>query len=242
MNISGLFTDVSKQAKANAPEILAALGITGVVATSYLTAKAAVEVSRDEDADPHASNKEKIKRYWKIYIPPAISGLVTISCIVGSTQASGRRTAAAITAFSVTEKAFAEYKEKVVEQVGKNSEQKIRDKIVQEKINEKPPSQEVIFAGTGHVLCCEMFTRRYFRSDAETLRRAQNEVNQRIHSDLYVMLSEFYDLIGLPHTSQSDFVGWEQKEMELQISAVMSEGAQPEPCLGFEYSYIKPLN
>lgn len=239
MNISGFITDLGKQVKANSPELLAALGITGVVTTSYLTAKAAVKVATDEDADPHASTKEKIKKYWKVYVPAGISGVLTAGAIVGSTQASGRRTAAAITAFSVTERAFAEYKEKVVEQIGKNQEQKVRDKIVQERIKELPASNQVVFAGTGHVLCCEMFTERYFRSDAETLKKVENAINARIESDMYVMLSEFYDLLGLPHTSQSDYVGWEGKPMELRISAVLAENK--EPCLGFDYSYIVPL-
>lgn len=239
MNISHIVTELGKQAKSNAPEILAALGVTGVIATSYFTAKAAVQVATDEDADPHATTKEKIKKYWKLYIPAGISGTLTIGSIVGSSQASGRRTAAAVTAFTVTEKAFSDYREKVVEQIGKNQEQKVRDKIVQEKIDQKPASNQVIFAGTGHVLCCEMFTERYFRSDSETLKKAENAINARIESDIYVMLSEFYDLIGLPHTSQSDYVGWQEKPMELRISAVLADGK--EPCLGFDYSYITPL-
>lgn len=239
MNISSVITDLSKQAKANAPEILSALGLTGVLTTSYLTAKAAIKMTQDEDADPHATTKERIKKYWRLYVPAGVSGALTMGCIVGSSQASGRRTAAAITAFSVTEKAFSDYKEKVVEQIGKNQEQKVRDKIVQERVEKSPASGQVIFAGSGHVLCCEMFTERYFRSDSETLKKAENTINARIGDDMYVMLSEFYDLIGLPHTSQSDYVGWKDRPMELRISAVLAENK--EPCLGFDYSYVVPL-
>jgi Family of unknown function (DUF6353) len=241
MNFSGLITNLAKATKSNAPEILAAVGITGVFTTSYLAAKAAVTVAQDEDADPWASNKEKIKKYWKLYIPAGLSGALTISAIVGSNQASGRRTAAAVTAFTVTEKAFSEYKERVIEQVGKNTEHTIREKIAQDQLAEKPASTQVIFAGKGHVLCCERYTQRYFRSDMETLKRAQNEINERVGHDLYVMLSEFYDLIGLEHTSVSDFIGWAEKEMELEFYPLLSEGPDSEPCLAFDYSYAKPL-
>lgn len=241
MNISGIVTNLAKATKSNAPEILAALGITGVITTSYLTAKAAVQVAQDEDADPHASNKEKIKRYWKLYVPAGISGALTVGAILGSNQASGRRTAAAVTAFTVTEKAFSEYKEKVIEQVGKNTEHKIREKVIQDRIDAKPVSGQVIFAGKGQVLCCEMYTHRYFRSDMETLKKAQNEINERVFTDLYVMMSEFYDLIGLEHTTQSDFVGWEEKPLELIFYPVLSEGPDSEPCIGFDYNYAKPL-
>lgn len=242
MSISNILTNVAKQAKVHSPEILTALGVTGVFTTSYFTAKATAQVARDEDADPWASNREKFKKYWKLYIPAAVSGVFTTGCIIGASQASGRRTAAAVTAFTVTEKAFSEYKEKVVEQIGINKEQKIKDEIVQDAVKANPPSTQVIFAGSGHVLCCELFTKRYFRSDMETLKKAQNEVNEKIYSDLYVMMSEFYDLIGLPHTSHSDYVGWDsQKPMELLFSAVLSDGPDPEPCMGFDYNYTKPL-
>jgi hypothetical protein len=240
MNISSLFNDTIKQAKIHSPEILSALGVSGLVATSYLTAKAATQVARDEDADPWASNKEKIKRYWKIYIPPAISGVITTACIIGSSQASGRRTAAAVTAFSVTEKAFSEYKEKVVEQVGKNKEQKIRDEIAEANVKKHMPSKEIVIAGTGHVLCCELLTKRYFRSDMEALRKAQNDINARIVNDVYVALDEFYDILGLSYTSASGKLGWNSdKLMELEFSTIMSEGG--EPCIAFDYNYIKPL-
>ncbi len=242
MNVSGVINNLAKATKSNAPEILAAVGITGVFTTSYLAAKAAVQVAKDEDADSHASTKEKIKKYWKLYIPAGLSGALTVGAIVGSNQASGRRTAAAVTAFTVTEKAFSEYKEKVVEQVGKNAEHTIREKITQENIDKNPPSAQVIFAGKGHVLCCEAYTKRYFRSDMETLKKAQNEINERVHNDLYVMLSEFYDQIGLEHTSASDFLGWKEKEMELRFFPVLSEGPDSEPCLGFDYSYVMPLS
>lgn len=242
MNVSSFFADLAKQAKTHSPEILTAFGVTGVVTTSYLTAKAATKVAQDEDADPWASNKDKIKKYWKVYIPAGVSGVVTVACIISGSQASGRRTAAAVTAFSVTERAFTEYKEKVVEQIGKGPEQKVRDQIVQEKVSANPPGQ-VIMMGSGHVLCCELYTGRYFRSDMETLKRAQNEVNSIASKDVYATLSDFYDLLGLPHTSHSDYTGWDtERGMELVISAVMTETSTPEPCMGFDYNYIKPLN
>lgn len=243
MSASSFFRDVGKQVKANSPELLTAIGVTGVFTTSYLAAKATFTVAQDEDADPNASNTDKIKRYWRLYIPAGLSGLVTVGSIVGASHASGRRTAAAVTAFSVTERAFTEYKEKIVDQIGTNQEQKARDEIVQAQVLANPPSRQIIFSGSGHVLCCEMYTNRYFRSDMETLKKAQNEINERTYSDMYVMLSEFYDLIGLPHTSHSDYVGWDaDRELALEFSAVMSEGASPEPCMGFYYNYVKPLN
>jgi hypothetical protein len=90
------------------------------------------------------------------------------------------------------------------------------------------------------VLCCELYTRRYFKSDMEALRKAQNDINSKIIHELYVTLDELYNLLGLTSTSVSGNLGWDSDKMlELQFSTVLTENG--EPCLAFEYNYLKPL-
>lgn len=258
MSLSDIFTSVAKTFKSNAPEILTAVGVTGVVTTSYLTAKAAVKAAKllDQEmanvvngaqlrpplwtVDKKERVKHDVKVTWKCYIPPVVSGAVTIACIIGSQKSSSRRTAVAVTAYSLTEKAFSEYREKVVEQLGDTKEQKIRDEIAQEHVTNNPP-RDIIIVGEGNVLCREEHTGRYFRSDIETLRRAENDVNSMALNGLSkVSLDDLYDLIGLPHTSKSDLEGWDfEKNMHLQFSTTLTPNG--EPCLVFEYNYVKPL-
>lgn len=240
MQLPIFVSNTMKVVKSNTPEILTALGISGVITTSYLASKAGYDMARDEDADPHASLKEKVQRHWKLYIPTAISGSFTIGCIIGASKSTGKRTAAAVAAYSVTERAFSEYKEKVVEQIGAEKEQKLRDALAEKKIEERPVSKEVIVVGTGHVLCCELYTRRYFYSDMESLRKAQNDINALIINTSYVTLNEFYDLIDLNYTSESGHMGWDSDRMvELEFTSVLADNN--EPCLAFNYNYIKPI-
>lgn len=249
MTMPPFITNIGKLLKSNSPEIFTALGVTGVVTTAYLAARASFKArdiieANESETGVNTNRKEQIsertKLVWKLYIPAASSGMVTVGCIIGASKANGRRTAAAVTAYSLGERAFSEYREKVAEQIGKGREQKIRDDIVQDHISKRPPSREVVVIGSGHVLCCELTTMRYFRSDMETLRKAQNDINAKIVRELYVTLNEFYDIFGLAHTSNSDIFGWNSdKLLELQFSTVLSEGG--EPCLAFEYNYLKPL-
>lgn len=244
MQITHIFRNVVKTLKSNSPEILTALGVSGVVTTSYLVGKASFKASKlidlDEDGKSTVGIKEATKLVWKLYIPAGITGLMTAGCIISASKANGARTTAAVTAYSISERAFSEYKEKVVEQIGKGKEQKIRDEIAQDRVTKNKPPKEVIVIGGGHVLCCELFTHRYFRSDMETLKRTQNDINARIINEFYVTLEEFYDLIGLPYTSNSGHLGWNSdKLMELEFSTVMSEDG--EPCLAFDYNYTKPI-
>jgi Family of unknown function (DUF6353) len=249
MAISDVISNVVKTLKANSPEILTALGVGGVMSTSYLTAKASfkscreideMEANEGEAPEPKEKLKERFLLTWKNYIPPVLSGAATIVCIIGSNKASGHKTAAAVTAYSLTERAFSEYREKVVEELGHRKEEKIRDTIAQEKV-EKIPSREVMITTvSGHVLCCELYTGRYLRSDMESLRKAQNDLNAILISQIYASLDEFYDLVGLPYTSNSCMLGWDSdKFMELEFSTVV--GQSGEPCLAFQYNYVKPI-
>jgi hypothetical protein len=241
MDIATLITNGAKLMKKHAPEIMTAIAASGVI-TAYFSSTASVKASKVlEDMSPDMPASHKIKKTWKLYIPAGVSGAVTIGCIIGASKANSRRTAAAVTAYSITEKAFSEYKEKVVEELGKNKEQKLRDEIVENAVKNNPKTQEVIVLGRGNVLCCELYTGRYFRSDMETLRKCENIINQKINNELYVTLDEFYNLLSLTYTSHSNEVGWtSDKLLELQFTSVIAEDG--EPCLAFEYNYVKPIH
>src|SRR5580765_5183693 len=243
-------TTALKLLKSNSPEILTALGVAGVVTTSDLSGKAsykAAKMIREQERtenpikDPKERLKKRTKLVWKLYIPTAVSGGTTIVCIIWASKASNHRTAAAVSAYAVTQQAFSEYREKVIEQLNENKERKIRDERAQDIVSNNPSgSREVIITGKGQNLCCELLTRRYFRSDMETLRKAQNDTNAMIVNNYYVTLSEFYDFIDLPYTSVSSKIGWDSdKLMELIFTTTLSEDG--EPCLAFDYNYTKPL-
>lgn len=248
MNANNLIANIIKTVKSNSPEILTALGVTGVVSTAYLSAKgsfqAAEIIAEEENGETHPDKRERFrertKLVWKCYIPATISGALTIICVVGSNKASGARTAAAVTAYSLAEKQFSEYRDKVREQIGKGKEQGIRDDIAQEQVTANNSKEIVIHNITGTVLCCELYTKRYFRSDMESLRKAQNDLNAILISQIFAALDEFYDILGLEYTQESTFLGWDSdKLMELEFSTTMSPSG--EPCLAFAYNYVKPV-
>lgn len=229
--------------KSNGPEILTGLGVGGVFATSYFATKAGFESAKHFSEGPpmeEISIKERIKQTWKLYIPPVTSGAFTIGCVLAGARGSNKRTAAAVTAYSLAERTLTEYKEKVVEQAaGKNRDEKIREEIARDKVNANPPSSEIV-VGEGLVLCCELYTGRYFTSTMEALQKATNQVNSWALNIGQAELDSFYDQIGLPYTSASGNMGWtDERLMELEISWVGTPDDRP--CLAFNYSYLAPL-
>src|SRR5690606_8861442 len=105
-----------------------------------------------------------------------------------------RRAAALAAAYSISDKAFTEYKEKVKEIVGENKERKVTTAIAEDHVRENPPGKGTVIISSGDVLCHESFTGRYWMCDAETIRKAENELNRQIINDSYASLGDFYQL------------------------------------------------
>ncbi len=90
MQTKHVFNNVIKALKSNSPEILTALGVSGVVTTSYLVGKASFKAAQHLGEGPAGPTiKEKAKETWKLYIPAGISGVLTVGCIIGASKANG---------------------------------------------------------------------------------------------------------------------------------------------------------
>jgi hypothetical protein len=249
MNLSNIGKLLRTNTKTHFPVILSVAAGVGTIATAYLTGKASIKaaeiVKAEEAIKGTADNrtqrlKERTKLVWKLYIPAGLSATSTIICIVGANRVETKKTIAAQTAFAVSQQVYSDYRDKVIEQVGENKEQSIRDSIADDRVKKTAPSSEVLVLGSGSVLCYEMFTGRYFNSDMETLKQARNDLNAKLLAHDYATFDDFYYMIGLERTSTSGQIGWESTRlMELQFSTVLTPDGRP--CLAFEYNYTKPF-
>lgn len=245
MSLKQILGAGAQKAKHNSPAILATAAGVGVITTAYLSGKASVKASKiiaEDQETPYDRRKALIhnaKLVWKTYIPTGISAAATIGCIVGAQRTAGNKTLAATTALAVSERAYSAYRDKVIEEFGERKDQSIRDQVVAEQIQRDPPPAHIL-SGPGNVLCQELFTGRYFTSDMETLRKAQNDLNERLMGGVYCTLDEWYDLIGLDYTKASNNIGWtSDKQMKLNFSTHLSPDGRP--VLAFDYNYTAQI-
>lgn len=247
MTLISILKRTEKFAIDNSPMLLTAMGIVGTVTTAYLTGKAAFKaadiINQEEYAagmhsEPWPRFKERASVTWKCYIPAVGTGVLTIVCILGANRIGTRRSAAMAAAYSISEKAFSEYKEKVIEKIGEPKERSIREAVAQDQVDRDPVTKsEVLIIGNGEVLCYDAFTGRYFNSSVEAIKKAQNDLNYQLLNNTYASLSDFYSLIGLPHTAQSEEVGWNQdKLLEIEFSTCLSDDGRPCISIGFAVS------
>lgn len=250
MNIHEIVKTAQKLAADNAPAILTAIGVTGSLTTAYLTGKAsfrAAEILQEVEAQHQLDNvqykdlgpmtvKTKAQLVWKLYVPAAATAAMTVTAIVGANRIGTRRAAAMAAAWSLSEKGFSEYKDKVVEKLGVNKDQAVRDEIAQDRVKANPVSQnQVVFTGNGDVLCMDAYSGRYFQSSMEAMKKAQNDTNYEIINNRYASLSDLYNRLGLDNTKMSDDMGWNSdKLLEMTFTTTMTD--EDRPCIVMDFA------
>lgn len=239
------------------PEILTVLGTAGLVSTVVMAVSAtpkAMRICNDLKEDHREANIEEptkleyVKATWKCYIPSAVTGVVSVCCIVGASNSNRRRNAALATAYTLTETAFKDYKDKVVETLGEKKDTAIREAIAKDKITKNPPvNREIIVTEKGNTMCFDSISGRYFKSDIDKLRRVENAINRRLLDEMYVSLNDFYYEIGLKPIAIGDDIGWNvaNDHLELHFSSLLAEddsSYEGTPCLVIEYGINPRFN
>jgi hypothetical protein len=241
-NFKGIINEMRSIFIKNSPEILTGIGITGLVTTTIMAVKATpkalmlIEAEKQKENVDKLTAKETFIASWKCYVPSTIVGAVSVACIIGASSVSHKRNAALATAYTIAEATLREYQEKVIDIIGEKKEKEIRGKIIEDKLASNPVrTSEIILTERGNTLCYDTISGRYFRSDIDQIKKAENELNRRMRDEMYISLNDLYSEIGLDQTSIGDEIGWNIDRGYIDIyydSKLASDGT---PCLAIEY-------
>lgn len=252
-NLATIVASTRQFVSKRSPEILTGIGIAGMISTTVLAVKATpkamelIEEKKREEWLDKLSPVEMVKVAWKPYIPAIVTCVTSTACLIGASSVSAKRNAALATAYKLSETALAEYREKVIETIGEKKERTVRDKIAEERVKKNPVSKnEVIITGNGKTLCFDPISGRYFMCSIETIKRAENTLNKQMLHDIsgYVSLNEFYDEIGLDHTSVGDDLGWNTDQIiDIDFSSQLNDNGEPSVVLDYlvapKYDFYK---
>ena len=219
--------------------------VTTTILAVKATPKAVELIKRDSrknhDGDPHAYTKvEAIKSCWKCYIPAVISGGVSVACLVGANSVHARRNAALATAYKISETALLEYKDGVIETIGEKKEKEVCDNINKKRIEENPVSNnEVHITAKGDTLCYDYLSGRYFKTDIDSIKRTENELNKRMLHDIigFTSLNDFYINLGLDPVGIGYDLGWNTENLiDIRLGTQLADDGQP--CVVIDH--VKP--
>jgi hypothetical protein len=252
-NLTSIVKRTKSTLRRHGSEILTGLGITGMIATTIMAVRATPKAMKIINGELHYRNrprnegehkkqieklpaKEVIKCTWKCYVPAVITGTASIACIIGANSLNARQNAALAAAYTLSESALKVYKDKVIETIGEEREKEVRDKVARERVISNPVSDRDIFVtGNGETLCLESISGRYFKSDVEAIKRAENAANKLLLNDSYITLNDFYYELGLDGTSMGNDLGWSMDDGLIDINFNSQLTDKNVPCLVIEY-------
>ena len=227
----------------HSPEILTGIGIAGMITTTVLAVKATPKAIRlieeaKEEKGEDLTKAETIKTCWKAYIPAAATCVASTACLIGASSVSIRRNAMLATAYKLSETAFSEYKEKVVETIGDEKEKIVREKVSEERIKKNPITKnEIIMTDYGDTQFYETLSGRYFKSDIEEIKKVVNYLNKDMLQDMFgtISLNEFYDELELERIDLGDELGWRVDKGLIEIDFTSKIADNGKPCIVLDY-------
>lgn len=201
--------------KNNTSNILTAVGIVSFIGSTVAAIQATPKVMCvlvDEFGTIDIKNVEPkllLKNTYKYYIPTMGLAIIGISSIVLANRVDAKQKAVLSSLYGLANTTLNQYKSAILEEVGKNKASKIKEIVSQNKIDNSPiPIEYNAEYADGLDLCYDSLSGRYFLSNIEHLRRAQNDANFEMINSYSISLNELYDCIGISTSMLGSMVGW----------------------------------
>lgn len=210
--------------KQSSPTILTCVGAIGVVATSVLAVKAtpkAVDIIRAREGIDHEGNYygptklEVIQSCWKCYIPAALVGLSTITCIIGINALSRRNQASLASAYAMLSESYQQYRKAANVVYGEDADARIKAEMAKDTyvsgvgmFNNVSVYSPDMDPESEKILCYDLFSQRYFTSTMAAVLNAEYHINRNLQIRGEASLNELYDFMGLAQVENGDEIGW----------------------------------
>lgn len=236
-------------ARKNSPTLLFGVGVVGVATTMVLACRATLkmeEVLRDaekkqlqiddaksldveEYTERDAQNDTKINRIqtaWaitKLYAPAVGMGVISIGCLTGSHVVLSRRNAAITAAYAALDRGFREYRQRVVNEFGKEKDDEFRFGVVERQIavetDHGTDVKTVKDISKSSVADGYSIYARWFDEGSRNwspqpmynqmfLQSQERYADDRLNAQGYLFLNDVYESLGLEPTQAGQIVGW----------------------------------
>lgn len=207
-------------AKKHAGAILTVVATVGVVATSVeasratLKAKEVIETKKEERKDwketsgidqPPLSKEEIVKDCWKLYIPTAIIGVGTVSCIIIANALTSKEQKSLAAAYAMIDQGYKAYRKKVSDRYGEDVDRDISNEVIEESEDDEYDSDKLMFY--------DVYSDRYFEGTMNKFHEAVNYVNRELQISGYASVNDFYRMLGISETEEGNAIGWNIEEI-----------------------------
>lgn len=151
----------------NSSSILTGVGVAGVIGTAVTAACATpkamrlLENTEYEKGEP-LTKLEKVRIAAPAYIPAALTGAATITCIIGANVLNKHQQASLMSAYALLDQSYKDYRRKVRELYGEEADIRVREEMAKDDFE-----NQTFELDEEQVLFYDEHYRRYFESAAE---------------------------------------------------------------------------
>ena len=236
--------------KKHSPEILIGVGIVSIIAGTVVACKATLKV--DEVLAEAENNFEAVRevledkpesytqedaakdrtiiyvqtgvKLVKMYAPAVALSVVGIACIMKSHKIMTKRNATLLAAYKVVEKAYDDYRERVIQDVGTDKDFEYRHGVKKETVTKETVDENGKKKKTKETISVvdstdpseySRFFDEYSTQWVNTpeynlifLKCQQNYANDKLKARGHLFLNEVYEMLGIPHSQAGAVVGW----------------------------------
>lgn len=219
--MKGLLSKTKSFLKRSSPTILTCFSVAGVVGTTVLAVKAtpkAVDIIRAREGIDHEGNYydptklEIIQSCWQCYIPAALVGLSTITCIIGINVLNKRNQASLASAYALLSESYQQYIKAAKTVYGDDADSKIKAQMAKDTYISDGWGYSVyspdLDSESEKILCYDLFSQRYFMSTMAAVLNAQYHINRNLQLRGEASINEFYEFLGIDKIKNGDNIGW----------------------------------
>ena len=230
----------------HSPVIMFGAGVVGMVGTVVLASKATLKVEavldeadqkkhdmieaietrpelysgEDFAKDTALLRAKTVVGLTKLYAPAIITGVVSVGLLTGAHVVLTKRNVALTAAYAAVDKAFGQYRARVVGELGEDKDREFRygkidvEEVVQGKNGPKVTKHTQIDPATDtsmYVQIFDEFNSNYNVSPGANITfitQVQNWANDKLHARGHLFLNEVYRMLGLEEKPFGQLVGW----------------------------------
>lgn len=208
----------------SSPIILTGLGVAGVIGTAVMAVRATPKALKLVEEKKRKTGKDKLLAQelvlttWKCYIPSALIGMTTITCIVGINVMSRKNQASLASAYAMLNESYKQYRNAAKSVYGEDADEKIHAEmakdayIATEDWGYQTYSMDMD-SESERILCYDLFSQRYFTTTMAAVLNAQYHVNRNLQLRGYSSLNEYYAFLGIDGIDCGDEMGWDLTEI-----------------------------
>lgn len=227
-------------AQKHSPAVMFGAGIVGIGASLFMTAKATLKLGDvldkakteldavgEDETDENKKKRNKVRlstaiEIAKIYAVPTVVAVGTVGLLTGSHTILSRRNVGLTAAYTVLDKSFRQYRDRVLEELGPEKEKALYHNLeaYEEELDVTEDGEVVTktiykHRNNGEVspyaICFDEGNKNWKPEpfmNQFTIQAKEKFANDMLMARGHLFLSEVYDMLGVERTPESIVVGW----------------------------------